>query len=399
MVFPATKRQILIIDADNQFTKNLVHILEEHGLDTIVAATAKDALHKASILDLDMIIIGDNIPDANSINFCERLKQGTETEFIPIIMISANCQSKQKVMCYHLGADECMDKDFEMEELLARMEAIWRRGNAASKGRLEERQRKIIQELTFIIEKEMVEPHFQPIYLLKPFQLFGIEVLSRPAKGLLLTNAEELFKAALKYDLYYPLEMMCWNKAVRVVTGCTRNENVFFNCSPYIVENSKFPKVKEVFQRNRMPFDKIVLEITERSSITEHDRFYDRLAAYREEGFSFAVDDVGSGYASLESIVAAKPEMVKIDANIVRDLHMDSVKRSIMKFMVAFCKENNILSIAEGVETREEMEAVISLGVDAVQGYYFFKPTAELNLQRMKDVCVAHGESLSFNKF
>ncbi len=154
------------------------------------------------------------------------------------------------------------------------------------------------------------------------------------------------------------------------------------------MENEKFPHVKDIFSKAQIPFNKVVLEITERSSVNEYALFYNRLNEYRDHGFSFAIDDVGGGYSSLESIVATKPEVVKIDAHIVRDIHKDPVKRSIIKFVVAFCKENQIVCVAEGVETKEEMDVVSILGVDAVQGYFLYRPTANLNVREMKDLCV-----------
>ncbi|NLE65624.1 MAG: EAL domain-containing protein, partial [Elusimicrobia bacterium] len=113
------------------------------------------------------------------------------------------------------------------------------------------------------------------------------------------------------------------------------------------------------------------------------------LTEYRDHGFSFAIDDVGGGYAGLESIVSTKPEIVKIDAHIIRNIHLDAIKRSIVKFIVAFCRENDIVSIAEGVETREEFDVVRQMGVDAVQGYYLFRPTPDLDLHTMRDIAVA----------
>ncbi|MEI7948606.1 MAG: EAL domain-containing protein, partial [bacterium] len=210
-----------------------------------------------------------------------------------------------------------------------------------------------------------------------------------PAAGSFIKNADELFKSAIKYDMYYPLEMLCWQKAIDQISPCTRNEHLFFNCSPYIVENSKFQSVKDIFQNSHIPFNKVVLEITERNAIKQYDTFFNHLGQYRDLGFSFAVDDVGGGYASLESIVATKPEIVKIDAHIVRNVELDPVKQSIIRFIVGFCKENEIVSIAEGVETKEEMAVISSLGVDAVQGYYLFRPTSNLNVRVMKDLCLA----------
>ncbi|MBF0122292.1 MAG: EAL domain-containing protein [Candidatus Omnitrophica bacterium] len=389
MVGPKAKRQILLVDGDVYAVKNLIHVLEEHGFDTLTATSAQGTIQKAESLDIDMILLGEHLPEQGSLGVCQRLKSSRKTEHIPVILIAAHSETDMRIKGYHLGADDCVGRECEKEELFARMEAIWRRGNGTFKGLREERQRKVVQELTRIIDEGLIQPHFQPIYFLKPFRLFGLEVLSRPMEGTFITNAEELFKSAIKYDLYYPLETLCWQKAVDIVSSKTRNEHLFFNCSPYIVENSKFPFVKSIFEKSQIPFNKVVLEITERSSITEYGLFYERLNQYREQGFSFAVDDVGGGYASLESIVATKPEIVKIDAHIVRNLHQDSVKRSIIKFIVAFCKENEIISIAEGVETKEEFDAVTSLEVDAVQGYYLFRPTHELNLHAMRDLCVS----------
>lgn len=382
------KRQILIVDGDVFVIKDFIHVLEEHGFDTLTASSDQDAVQKAESLDIDLILLSEKLPGQSGLDVCQRLKSNRKTEHIPVVLITTESGSEGRIKGYHLGADDCVERECPKEELFARMEAIWRRGNGVFTQLREERQRNVAHELSRIIDGGLIQSHFQPIYFLKPFRLFGLEVLSRPAPGSFISNAEELFKSALKYDMYFPLETLCWQKAVDIVASKTKNEHLFFNCSPYIVENSKFPFVKSIFESRQIPFDKVVLEITERSSISEYGLFYQRLNEYREQGFSFAVDDVGGGYASLESIVATKPEIVKIDQHIVRNLQQDSVKRSIIKFIVAFCQENEITSIAEGVETQEEFDAVRELGVDAVQGYFLFRPTPELNLHAMRDLCI-----------
>ena len=141
-----------------------------------------------------------------------------------------------------------------------------------------------------------------------------------------------------------------------------------------------FFKVQSLFEKHNVTPQDVVLEITERSAITDFHGFYERLRSYREYGFSLAVDDVGGGYASLESIVQVKPSIVKIDNHLVADVHQDPIKRSIIKFMTTFCKENNMLTIAEGVEKREELDAIMELGVDAAQGYLLCRPAERPNL-------------------
>ena len=112
--------------------------------------------------------------------------------------------------------------------------------------------------------------------------------------------------------------------------------------------------------------------------------FYERLSEYRQNGFKIAVDDLGAGYSSLESIIEIRPEAIKLDRHIVNGVCSDPYKNSIVKLFVSFCKENNIICVAEGIETKEDFDALIDLGVDAGQGYYLCRPTHFMDLSAMK---------------
>ncbi len=382
-------QQVLLADNDALFLKTLMTYLEERGFDLLTASCSQGVLQKSQNLDIDMVILGENLPDSSGLDICNLLKSNSRTSHIPVILVSEEGSTESRIKGYHLGADDCINRKMDKEEIQARMEAIWRRANGHYEEQRMQRQSEIIKELVHVIDDGLVQTYFQPIYLLKPFRLLGLEVLSRPLNNTFLSNADELFKAAVKYDLYYPLEMVCWNRAAEIISQRTKSERFFFNCNAYVVENDKFPAVRNVFARNQIPFDNIVLEITERSAISEEKTFYGRLNEYRESGFSFAIDDVGAGYSSLESIVMVKPEIVKIDSKIIRDFHKDPIKKSVVRLIVAFCQENGIISVAEGVETKEEYEAALSFGIDAVQGYYLFRPSPVLNLREMKDVCIS----------
>ena len=83
----------------------------------------------------------------------------------------------------------------------------------------------------------------------------------------------------------------------------------------------------------------------------------------------------------MESIIETRPEVVKIDRRIVHKMDTDALRRSIVKFIVSFCKEHGIMSVAEGIETKADFEVAKQLGVDAGQGYYFHKPAPEFITQ------------------
>ena len=91
---------------------------------------------------------------------------------------------------------------------------------------------------------------------------------------------------------------------------------------------------------------------------------------------------LGRGYASLESLVEIHPQFVKIERYIIRDLYKDDLKRSIVEFLVSFCKKQKIQVVAEGIETQKDLDAARNLGIDAGQGYYFCRPQPDLSIDK-----------------
>ncbi len=383
------RKHILIIDDDNNVTQMLKLLLETRGYDVEVACRGNEAFPRACS-NIDIILLDLVLPDLDGFEVCRRLKENRQTRHIPIIILSAKYLFEDKVEGLYLGADDFLTKPFEHEELIARMEAVMRRGAILGQDYGSVGEEEVVIELRRILDEELIVPFFQPIYYLKPQKLLGIEVLTRPAVDNFLSNPELLFRAALKYGVYHELEILCWRKALKFVTErIGKDKKLFLNCNPYLVEGPKFLAVKSIFDEFKISPMDVVLEITERSRISNYKLFYDHLRKYRDYGFRFAVDDVGGGFASLESIVETRPEVVKIDRHIVCDVHRDSFKRSIIKFIVAFCKDNNIVSIAEGIETKDEWQALRDLGVTAGQGYLLYKPSPELNVAEMAKVTVS----------
>ena len=188
-----------------------------------------------------------------------------------------------------------------------------------------------------------------------------------------------LLKASIQYGVYQDLELLAWKKALALASNDRDGNKLFLNCNPYLVKGSKFSDIKSLFKGNNVNIHDVYLEITERSQITNFKAFYKDLSTYRDFGFKFAIDDVGGGYASLEAIVETRPEVVKIDQHIVNELKSDSLRRSIVKCMVECSKGHNILSIAEGSETKEDFLAVRDLGVDAGQGYFLHRPSPHMD--------------------
>lgn len=372
------KKSILLVDDDHSVTQTLAMLLETRGYEVDIAHSGQEAFEKVRDT-IDLILLDVVLPDCGGFEVCRRLKENRLTQEIPIILLSAKLLSEDIVEGLYLGADDYLTKPFECEELVARMEAVMRRGPLLKNGGAAAKEEGvIIYEIRRIIQEELIVPFFQPVFLLNPFKLFGFEALGRPVTNNILSNPELLFKLALQFGFYHDLEMISWKKAIACASEFLEDKKLFLNCNPYLVEGQNFSAIQALFAGGKVNIQNVILEITERSAISDFKVFCGYLNRYRDFGFKFAVDDVGGGYASLEAIVATKPEVVKIDRHIVNELDADPFKRSIIKFIVAFCRENGILSVAEGVERKEDLKILVELGVDAGQGYYLYKPSPQI---------------------
>lgn len=379
------RKHVLIIDDEKSLSQMLTMLLETRGYDVEVVTSGQEALSKVSS-QVDLILLDLILPDIDGFEICRRLKRREATRHIPIIIISAQDVNENKVEGLYLGADDFLAKPCNIEELIARMEAVWRRGDFTSARRLPNYEHEVIIELRKILDQELIVPFFQPIYKLNPFELYGFEVLSRPAIDGKLASPEHFFKCALQFGLYHEMEMLCWSKAIDILSEQRIDKQIFLNCNPFLVEGAGLDKIKMIFEHSDIKPENVVLEITERSAISDFELFYHKMKYFRDYGFRFAVDDVGGGYASLETLVQTKPDVVKIDRHIISGLTDDAFKKSMVKFIVAFCSENNIEVIAEGIENPQVLQAAMDLGCGSGQGYYLYAPTPKIDLPRMQKI-------------
>jgi len=125
----------------------------------------------------------------------------------------------------------------------------------------------------------------------------------------------------------------------------------------------------------------VVLEITERQSLDTISDLPGRIRALRGLGYRLALDDLGAGYAGLNTFAILAPDIVKLDMALVRGCDADAVKRQLIRSMTSLCKELGALVVAEGIETPAERDTVLELGCDLMQGYLLGRP-AELSALR-----------------
>jgi EAL domain-containing protein (putative c-di-GMP-specific phosphodiesterase class I) len=125
------------------------------------------------------------------------------------------------------------------------------------------------------------------------------------------------------------------------------------------------------------PLNRLMFEITEAERIRDYDHLLSIVEEYKKHGFKIALDDLGSGYSGLNLLAGLHVDVVKLDAELTRDIHRRPAARAIVRAMVAVAAELGAELIAEGIETIEEYRTLTDCGVILMQGYLFARPGFE----------------------
>jgi EAL domain-containing protein (putative c-di-GMP-specific phosphodiesterase class I) len=236
------------------------------------------------------------------------------------------------------------------------------------------------REFFDIVNNSSLTSYFQPIIRAEDKSIYGYEALIRGVKedGELMFPGE-LFEKSARNDLNFKLDRMSRESALKTAAVKRINQKVFINFIPTSIYDPEFCLKSTVKWAQQLEFDpkNIVFEVVETESVKDKEHLKNILNYYKEQGFSIALDDVGEGYSSLNMLINLRPNIIKIDRNIIENIDKDELKQSTYKALYNLAKENNIEVLAEGVETCFELEMVESIGVDYIQGYYFGKPSVE----------------------
>lgn len=230
------------------------------------------------------------------------------------------------------------------------------------------------EELNRLIDEELLDYYFQPIVDAHTGRLFGYEALMRPRLTSLETPLEVLSLAKSQSQLYQ-IERLTWFLSLK---SFARFRNLPQDCRLFInsISNQGLSETDEsVLEACYGPYlNRLVVELTEEEERVEsHTRR--KLAFLKRCDGLVALDDFGAGYNSEVSLLAVKPDFIKVDMSIVRNCHKDKNRQEMISNMISFARKNQSLVIAEGIQSREEMETVIKLGVDYLQGYYLGVPS------------------------
>ena len=216
---------------------------------------------------------------------------------------------------------------------------------------------------------------FQPIVDIECGEVYAYEALVRPPGGGSAATVLDRVTGVQRYDF----DHRCRVRAIELAAGLDMAEFLSINFLPNAVYASStcLEMTLEAAQRARFPLHHLIFEITENEPARDIRQFKEVFRQHKRHGMITAIDDFGAGHSGLNMLADFQPDIIKIDMELTRNIHLDAVRRSIARAIIGLCKDLRISVIAEGVETVEEAVTLRGLGVSLFQGYLFAKPEIE----------------------
>ena len=254
------------------------------------------------------------------------------------------------------------------EELIKRYEEM-RKG---ARKRIDQRTKKI-EALRRIIEQEDINILFQPIVCFRTKSIIGYEALTRGPKGTELESPELLFDLAREGNMLWQLDRLCRKKILSYAGDFNNNLSLFLNTSPESIYDPEFRRAQFLENCPLKP-ENLVIEVTERGMVEDFAAFYEILKSIQEKKIKIAIDDAGSSYVSLRNVAKLKPDYIKIDISVIRNIDVDKLRQDVLSTWFTFSQRIDSVLIAEGIETKEEFGFLFAIGVPLGQGYLFARP-------------------------
>ncbi|KAF3887835.1 MULTISPECIES: EAL domain-containing protein [Nostocales] len=233
--------------------------------------------------------------------------------------------------------------------------------------------------LVDMLATERFTSHFQPIVSIQDTsQIYGYESLLRGLdEHSNLVPPGPILELATESGLLPQLDRVARLSAIAQFSRHQVNGHIFINCSPTALYDPVFclRTTVEAIDRAGISHKRVVFEVVESDNPQDLAHLQSVLQYYRDAGFLVALDDLGSGYSSLNLIHQLRPDFIKLDMGLIRDVHKDLYKASITEKLLEITQKLNIQTVAEGIECIEELNWLRERGATFAQGYLIAKPS------------------------
>ena len=368
--------RVLVVDDDATLLKSLARALRAKGYDVVSARNGEDAVRHVTDGEFDAIISDISMPGMDGIQLLREVRE--HDLYVPVILMTGEPAVSTAVKAVEYGAFHYLTKPTSLDDVtqvlgravgLSRMARVKHEaaellgnldGQVADRAGLEAAFDRALDNLWIA---------FQPI-IRADHSVYAYEALMR-SEGPALPHPGAVIGAAERLNALPMLGRLIRARAAAQIEHAPNGANVFVNCHPLDLMDEDLYDAEAPLSKWA---PRVVLEVTERSSLDEVKDVRGRVAELRALGFRIAVDDFGAGYAGLTSFAQLEPEIVKMDLTIVRDVEKSHIKQKVIRSTTTLAKDMGILVVAEGVETVPERDCLLELGVDLLQGFLFARP-------------------------
>jgi len=364
---------VLILDDDQQLLDVYSRYLARAGYRCIPAQTGEVALERLKSDAVDVVISDLTLPGMTGMEFMRRARERDPD--LPILVVTGAPGVESAIQSIEAGVFRYVRKPVSPPEL-ARVvsEAVHARALAlarrAAYTHIEQTRPGAPTPEMFRRALDTLWLAAQPIVCPAKRSVVAYEVLLR-TRDPDLRDPMSLLSAAEQLGLLPSVGRAVRAAAAELVPKLPDGVLLFVNLHPRDLLD------EDLYRRSAplsMHAHRVVLEITERSSLEEVPDSRTRVAELKDLGFQVALDDMGAGYAGLSSFAFLRPTFVKIDLSLVRGVDSDPVRQSLIRAITNLSKELDLQVIAEGVETDRERATLIQLGCGLLQGYFFARP-------------------------
>ncbi|MBU2885527.1 EAL domain-containing protein [Gilvimarinus agarilyticus] len=240
-------------------------------------------------------------------------------------------------------------------------------------------------QLRFVVERNELLLHYQPIYDLESVQVVGYEALVRWRRDRdTLTMPGVFIPLAEDIGIIHEIDSWVLRTACRELRDIIQNHGMRLavNISARQLDVENYAQyVAEQLELNQLQPDQVELEITERVLVEDTDNTQENLQALCEMGIRLSIDDFGTGYSSLGYLQRYPFKTLKIDRSFVSNIAQEGGSGSLIETIITLAHGLNLDVVAEGIEREEEMIFLQSLGCDYAQGFMLDKPMTLRKIQ------------------
>lgn len=244
------------------------------------------------------------------------------------------------------------------------------------------REQRILDEMETALEKKQFQVYYQPKHDTRNGDVSGAEALVRwihPEFGFM--SPGEFIPLFEKNGFITELDLYVWEEVCKTMAFWKKKGlppiSVSVNLSR--ADFGKYhlaQKIQDLADKYEIPHELLHLEVTESAYTDNAEQIIHVVDELREMGFKIEMDDFGAGYSSLNMLNELSIDVLKLDMRFVQTKSFTRNK-SILRFIINLSKWMNLITVAEGAETKEQVDELRSLGCDYVQGYYYAKPMSE----------------------